>query len=74
MAQSPTFSPVTPTRGPSRFHLVIKPRSGPPRPYAWEIYEDGQDELFRQSGERFRSFAEAWKAGSVALEEIRARG
>jgi hypothetical protein len=55
---------VIPTRGASRFRLAIKLRSAPPRPYAWEIYEDERDEkAVRQSALRFRTSQEAWSAG-----------
>ena len=65
---------VTPTRGASRFRLAIKLRSAPPRPYAWEIYEDERDEkAVRQSALRFRTSQEAWSAGSIALEKMRDR-
>jgi hypothetical protein len=65
---------VTPARGPSRFRLAVQSRSGPPRPYAWEIYDDeGDEEPIHLSPQRFRTPKEAWEAGSIALEAIRVR-
>jgi hypothetical protein len=66
---------VNPVRGPSRFRLAIKPRSDPPRPYAWEIHDDERsgEEPVRQSTGRFRTFKEAWAAGTIALEKMRDR-
>jgi hypothetical protein len=57
-----------------RFQRAIKSRSDPPRPYAWEIYDDERDDApVRQSARRFGTFREAWTAGWAALEKIRAR-
>jgi hypothetical protein len=60
-------------RGPSRFRLAVKPTSDPPRPYAWEIYDDERsiEKPFRRSTRRFRMPKEAWEAGSIALDTIR---
>jgi hypothetical protein len=65
---------LTPTRGPSRFRLAVKPSLHPLHPYGWEIYDDdrGEEPVLR-SARRFRSPKEAWEAGSIALEMIRAR-
>jgi len=61
---------LSPTRNPSRFRLAIKPRSVPPRPYAWEIYDDDRgDEPIRRLAS-FRTPKEAWEAGSVALDIV----
>jgi hypothetical protein len=62
---------LIPIRGPSRLRLVIKPRSVPPRPYAWEIYDDEHDKLVLQSEQRFRTFKDAWAAGTTELEKLR---
>jgi len=67
-------NPGHPGSGPSRFRLAVKSRSAPPRPYAWEIYDDeGDEEPIRLSLQRFRTPKEAWEAGSIALEAIRVR-
>ena len=72
MAQQPT--PLGLVRGPSRFRLAVKPLSVPLRPYGWEIYDDDRgEEPVRRSAIRFRTPREAWEAGVIALELIRAR-
>jgi hypothetical protein len=71
--QSATLLPLI--RGPSRFRLAVKPISDPLQPYAWEIYDDerGAEEPVHRSARRFRTPKEAWEAGSIALDLIRAR-
>src|SRR6185437_16748021 len=66
---------LAPIRGPSRFRLAVKPIPDRIRPYAWEIYDDerGTEEPVHRSARRFRTPKEAWEAGSIALELIRAR-
>jgi hypothetical protein len=67
-SQAPHWSDLP--RGPSRFKLAVKPRSAPRRPYAWEIYDDEEDQLLHQSKQRFRTFGAAWEAGSVVLDRM----
>jgi hypothetical protein len=71
--QSATLLPLI--RGPSRFRLAVKPMPDPLRPYAWEIHDDerGTEKPVHQSARRYRTTKEAWEAGSIALELIRAR-
>jgi hypothetical protein len=66
---------LTPIRGPSRFRLAVKPIPDQIRPYAWEVYDDerGTEEPIHRSARRFRTPKEAWEAGSIALELMRAR-
>jgi hypothetical protein len=47
----------------------------PLRPYAWEIHDDERsaEEPVHRSARHFRTPKEAWEAGSIALELIRAR-
>jgi len=47
----------------------------PLRPYAWEIHDDerGTEKPVHRSARHFRTPKEAWEAGSIALELIRAR-
>jgi hypothetical protein len=64
---------LTPTRGPSRFRLAVKPSLDPLRPYGWEIYDDDRgEEPVRRSARRFRTPKGAWDAGTIVLEKIRA--
>ena len=66
---------LTPVRGPSRFRLAVKPMPDPLRPYAWEIHDDERsaEEPVHRSARHFRTPKQAWEAGSIALELIRAR-
>jgi len=67
--------PARMIRGPSRFRLAFKPMSDPLQPYAWEIHDDerGTEEPVHRSVRRFRTPKEAWEAGVIALQLIRAR-
>lgn len=74
MAQQ-SATPLTPTRGPSRFRLAVKPMSDPLEPYAWEVHDDEREteEPVHRSAKRYRTPKKAWEAGSIALELIRGR-
>ncbi len=63
---------ITPTRGPSRFRVAVKPMTDPVRPYAWEIFDEERntEEPVRRSARRFRTPKEAWEAGRIALEKV----
>jgi hypothetical protein len=38
------------------------------RPYGWEILDEETGQVIRRSFDRFRTSAEAWRAGSVVLD------
>jgi hypothetical protein len=56
-------------RGRSRFRLRVQMILTGLRPYGWEIYDEEDGETVRRSAARFRTSAEAWRAGTAALEQ-----
>ena len=56
-------------RGPSRFRVRVQLVFAGLRPYDWEIYDEEDGRTVRRSVSRFRSSAEAWRAGMAALED-----
>jgi hypothetical protein len=60
-------------RGRSRFRLRIQLVLTGLRPYRWEIYDEEDGRTVRRSGPRFRSSAEAWRAGTAVLDAPDAR-
>ena len=57
----------TPSRGMSRFRVVVTSSSNPLRPYGWEIMDEGSDRCAMRSPERYRTSKDAWEAGTEAL-------
>jgi hypothetical protein len=55
------------------YGLEIKHRNVPPKPYKWEIYEDGKPLWVDQSGEAFSSREKAIEAGTAAVERLENR-
>ncbi len=55
-------------RGPSRFRVRVQLVLAGLRPYGWEIYDEEDGRTIRRSSSRFRSSAEAWRAGMAVLE------
>jgi hypothetical protein len=60
-------------RGPSRLRLRVQLVLAGLQPYGWEIYDEEDGRTVRRSGPRFRSSAEAWRAGAAVLEAPDAR-
>jgi hypothetical protein len=56
-------------RGPSRFHVRVQRVFAGLRPYGWEIYDEEDGRTVRRSAGRFRTPADAWRAGMAALEQ-----
>jgi hypothetical protein len=66
---SQAVSPFRPiVRGPSRFRVRVQLVGGF-RPYGWEIYDEEDGRPVRRSRSRFRTPAEAWRAGTAVLAE-----
>ena len=59
--------PIVP--GPSRFRVRVQLVGPGLRPYGWQIYDEDDGRPVRRSVSRFRSSAEAWRAGVAALAE-----
>jgi hypothetical protein len=59
-----------PIRGQSRYRVIVRRLSQQPKPYGWEIQDDERDLRVARSKERYRTFREAWEAGSEALTGI----
>jgi hypothetical protein len=65
---SQAVNPLSPiVRGPSRFRVRVQRVVAGLRPYGWEIYDEEDGRTVRRSVERFRSSAEAWRAGATVL-------
>ncbi|HYZ21638.1 MAG TPA: hypothetical protein VE690_05720 [Rhodopila sp.] len=61
--------PLSVTRGVSRFRIrVVYIAGSAARPYGWEIYDDEDGRIVRRSADKFRTSAEAWAAGSSAMD------
>ena len=55
------------------YRLEIKKRDLPPKPYKWEIYEDGKPLFVDRSNRSFSSPSKARDAGIAAIERWRDR-
>jgi hypothetical protein len=55
------------------YKLEIKHRDVPPKPYKWEIYEDGKPLWVEQSAVTFASRDKAIEAGRAALARLENR-
>jgi hypothetical protein len=55
------------------YRIEIKHRNVPPKPYKWEIYEDGKSLWVEQSAETFSSRDKAIEAGNAALDRLENR-
>ena len=68
LAQHPATAPVPLIRGDSRFRLRVCLKGSGVRPYGWEVYDEEDGRSVRQSSRRFRTSAEAWRAGAAMLD------
>ena len=59
----------TPSRGMSRFRVVVTSSSNPLRPYGWDIMDEGCNRCAMRSPERYRTSKDAWEAGTKELRE-----
>jgi len=66
--------PHTITRGISRFRVRVQLVGVGQKPYGWAIYDDEDGKVVRRSVDRFRTSAEAWRAGAALLEAAPAYG
>ncbi len=55
-------------RGQSRFRVRVQLMLAGLRPYGWKIYDEEDGKTIRRSAARFRTSAEAWRAGTAVLD------
>jgi len=65
---------ANPIRGLSRYRIIVRRLGREPKPYGWEIHDDEGDLRVTRSEDRYRSFQDAWEAGTKVLHRQNWKG